>query len=773
MKSLFLRLLQLPASVVLEKVALRLTRIASQLGMRIRDRHASTYACHTPRGSLTRLFNDPVVVFSHPESEQLTVLSGLVLAHRFDLLGSGWVRVHHGMEPGGVEGHRYPPREDIIPDTTGEWLTGRVVPHDLEESKRLWRQLRTSVDRSTTDYCAIDWHLDYKSGHRWSETTWYRDIGPSTLPGVDIKVPWELARMQHLTWLAQAFGHFRRSPSLELNPQQLQDEYCHQVLDFMATNPPRFGVNWVSTMDVAIRVSNWLVAYEMFRSQGAIFAPEFEEVFRRSIYEHGEFIIRNLEYGPELRTNHYLSNVVGLLFCAAWLPDEKETQGWLPFAIQELVSEMSHQFHADGSNFEASVSYHRLSTEMMRYAAAICRTLPDEKRSVLKNYDHRASAVRRLRPLDRQEYDPESQTLLPSWFEQRLQRALKLPARLTKPSGEVPQLGDNDSGRFLKLWPRFRRVPCAEVSSRYHNLSQDGIGLPGAEFYWDEAILDHSHLIAVERALFGGETDKQRGSSPRSPEFQWLHSIVCGETQTPRGVATRVDCDAPVPDTNRPNAGFRGSLDECVEEFTRSMGPPLLTRFQPVSAATDLTEGLTIETIQGLGIHLAKSPSLYAAIRCGDTGQNGNGGHAHNDQLSLELTLEGLDRTIDPGTYLYTPLPDRRNEFRSTTAHFTPRPSAPKDAEQATWTSGASGLFRLGNEARATVHYFGEDGWDGQHDGFNEPVVRVVRFSPDAVEVLDFGAASPGGVHSTVSNGYGRLSPNSIAGSLPPSRRIR
>jgi hypothetical protein len=80
-----------------------------------------------------------------------------------------------------------------------------------------------------------------------------------------------------------------------------------------------------------------------------------------SIVTHGKHIIGHLEWDDALRGNHYLSNVVGLLFVAAYLPRTMEMDVWLALGVQELVNEVELQFHPDGANFEASTSYHRLS----------------------------------------------------------------------------------------------------------------------------------------------------------------------------------------------------------------------------------------------------------------------------------------------------------------------------------------------------------------------------------------------------------------------------
>ena len=41
-------------------------------------------------------------------------------------------------------------------------------------------------------------------------------------------------------------------------------EFRDQVLDFIATNPPGFGIHWLRPDEIAIRVVNWLVARDLF-----------------------------------------------------------------------------------------------------------------------------------------------------------------------------------------------------------------------------------------------------------------------------------------------------------------------------------------------------------------------------------------------------------------------------------------------------------------------------------------------------------------------------
>lgn len=633
-----------PSRQLLNKVLNKVCSKALHAKKRFNDKEFTTFSLSYIDPPPCNVFCSPnISSLRHPDSARyVKQLSDRYIGHYFDLLGSGWVQIKHGMSCRGLEGNRYDSGVSVAADRSGEWLSNRINKANLRESQRIW----SMVDEH---YTPIDWHLDFKSGYRWPENVWYRDVEYGENPGVDVKVPWELARMQHLPQLAWAYALADAGTEGFLPAEIYLREFRNQILDFIATNPPRFGVNWSCTMDVGIRIANWLVTYELFRGMGACFDPEFEAVFSRSVYEHGKHCIENLEYYPELRSNHYLSDIAGLLFSAFYLPSTPESDRWLAFALQELVSEMENEFHPDGSNFEASTSYHRLSTEIMLYCAALCLRLTPDRRKKLMEVDSASHNITPpLRSYDEQLYRFDTREIFPSWFWDRIERAAEFTVDITAPNGEIPQFGDNDSGRFLKLWPEFRVLTVKEAVERYGNLA--GYSAPPDSIYPDEVILDHGHITDVAGVVFGKEHLNQ--NRIETPETALIRSWLAG-------VAI---------------CSFRTGQES------------------PLSGAPQLV------AYRDFGLYILKTQRIYLAIRCGSIGQAGFGGHAHNDQLSFELHLDGEPIIVDPGTFLYTPAVDQRNLFRSTERHST---VALPGVEQHRWGYGQRGLFFLIDKSAA------------------------------------------------------------------------
>jgi len=532
----------------------------------------------------------------------LSAVSALVQKHHFNILGSDWVKV--APAPG----------------------DSKVSPGN---------RVRLTAIRELIDagYVSIDWQLDFKSGYRWREDRLSGTLRYGHEPGVDVKVPWELARMQHLLWLA--FVADEKSIA----------EFRNQVLDFAAANPPGYGINWLCTMDVAIRAANLLLAHDLFVGKGITFDDGFRGEFSALIVAHGKHIRNNLEWHVQYRANHYLANICGLLFVAAYLPRTDETSEWLSFSIEQLIAEVERQFTPDGANFEASTSYHRLSAEMVVYATALALGLDDA---------------------------PE----FPPWYFERLERMAEFIIHVTKPNGRVAQIGDNDSGRFFKLCP----LPC----------------------------LDHRATVAAINGLFD-RTDFAAFAGPDTElETSVIKALSGGRTiRTSRTLGRTMEGRA---------GGWQTSAETII-------APPDGAVF----------DGLETFAYPDFGLYIWRSPRLFLSVRCGPIGQNGNGGHAHNDQLAIELNIDGEDWIADPGTYLYTPSPKGRDAYRSVHAHAAPRVGGREPARL------DLGLFRLEDRAKARCLSFGADGFEGTHVGYGKPVYRRVTIGGDCIRIQDGG----------------------------------
>src|SRR5207237_1515753 len=53
------------------------------------------------------------------------------------------------------------------------------------------------------------------------------------------------------------------------------------------------------------------------------------------------------------------------------------------------------------------------------------------------------------------------------------------------------------------------------------------------------------------------------------------------------------------------------------------------------------------------GLYVLEGAGAHMVVRWGGVGQNGNGGHAHNDLSSYELSY-GVPVVVDSGSYVYT-----------------------------------------------------------------------------------------------------------------------
>ncbi len=660
-------------------------------------------------------FESDKMDFSGIEKKVAVYISERYLNHEYDLLGSGWVKNDYDTSATGMHGIQYQ-MNILIPefDSGGNWLAFILNEVNLNSSQKIW----SMVD---PNYNPIDWQKDFKSGYRWSQKRWYKDQQIGKVSGSDIKVSWELGRMQHLFQLSlfAVLLHEKRDEIIR--------EFRNQILDFISANPPGMGVQWTCTMDVAIRTVNMLLSYDLLcqLDTKSILNDSFKQAFANSIFEHGIHISENLEWNPYLRTNHFLADIAGLVFIGFYLPESEVVSTWLQLGIREFINEIGLQFNKDGSNFEASTSYHKLSGEMLVYTVAL----------ISGNEDLIKSRLQKVKGLNDYLIESGRKNILPNWIYDRLFLAGQFTATLIKPSNEIPQIGDNDSGYFLKMSPVGEFLSSEQAKSKYKNLeSYNSI----QEIYWDENSLNHSPFISAVDGLFNlNSFSKYSEKYPLEKSF--IH-LLASERKIEPSIQKKPELKVNSFDYK----SLRFQNEFSVKPESENISP--------------LTENMVFNFFPDFGIYVFRSNRIHLVMFAGSIGQNNLGGHSHNDKLSFELTIDGKDYFKDPGSYCYTPFPEYRNKFRGTHSHNVM--VSEDNEEQNSFQEGINGLFAMENETKCDVVSF-------SHNSIAlrlcfRKTIQVREFTVDESEIIvrNFSDrqfhlnSETSGIYS---NGYGKL----------------
>ncbi len=322
----------------------------------------------------------------------------------------------------------------------------RAAPGWIERTSSASDRLRARVVRllgadevrleaPLTGHSLLPWHQDVLHHYNWNPRTFYKQV-PIPYGRADIKVPWELSRCQHLPTLGMAY--------VATGDTRYAEEVVAQIDDWMVANRPGYGVNWMCTMDVAIRAVNWLWAYHFVAD-----APQIDDAFLTrllgSLLCHGRHIAGNIErYEGGITTNHTLADYVGLLYLGLLLvPDLTEAQEWAQTGHDGVLACMRSQVAGDGIDYENSIPYHRLVLEMFVGSYVLA---------------------------ERNGYP------FPDDYRKSLERMFDFVKYYMRPDGLAPLVGDSDDGRL-------------QILSGY--------------FDWQPQ--NHRYLLAIGAALFDRE----------------------------------------------------------------------------------------------------------------------------------------------------------------------------------------------------------------------------------------------------------------------------
>ena len=190
--------------------------------------------------------------------------------------------------------------------------------------------------------------------------------------------------------------------------------------------PYPLGANWCSSLEVAIRLINWHLAYTI---AGGARSPLFEgaegqrfaDDWLASIYQHVHFVMGHLSRHSSAN-NHLIGELAGAYVAAATWPCWPEMEQWQRRARRELCEQAELQTHADGVNREQAVSYQQFVMHFFLIAGLVGR---------------------------------QTAAPFPDSYWSALRRMTGFVDALLDAGGNVPMIGDADDGIVFALTPRF------------------------------------------------------------------------------------------------------------------------------------------------------------------------------------------------------------------------------------------------------------------------------------------------------------------------------
>ena len=253
----------------------------------------------------------------------------------------------------------------------------------------------------------VDWHLDPIS-KRKAERKYWTQIDYLNCEEVgDKKVIWELNRHQYLFSLAQAYWITK--------DEGYSKEFVDQMVSWMDSNPPKFGINWCSSLEISLRIISWIWAFSLFKDSKIIKSQHFIN-FLKFIFVQAEHVRNYLSFYFSPNT-HLLGEALGLFYAGNFFPEFKKSHLWLKLGEKILLDELDRQVRDDGVYFEQSTCYQRYAIDIYIHFLIMAK-----KFKIGIDYQN---------------------------VERKLQKMMDFIMYISKPDGKVPAIGDSDSGRIL------------------------------------------------------------------------------------------------------------------------------------------------------------------------------------------------------------------------------------------------------------------------------------------------------------------------------------
>ena len=209
----------------------------------------------------------------------------------------------------------------------------------------------------------VDWHYDHgndqKSPLRFSAGIDYRNV----LETGDCKLVWEPNRHHHLVILGRAY---RASGNMKY-----AEAVREQLRSWLDQNPFGLGMNWRSPLELAIRLINWVWAFDLIRDS-AVVSGGFRDQVLHSVHLHLWDITRKFSRGSSAN-NHLIGEAAGVHIACCYFPSLPEAARWRQKSHDILCQQALAQTSDDGGNKELALGYHFFVLQFLLFAGLVGR----------------------------------------------------------------------------------------------------------------------------------------------------------------------------------------------------------------------------------------------------------------------------------------------------------------------------------------------------------------------------------------------------------------
>src|SRR6266478_5245590 len=169
---------------------------------------------------------------------------------------------------------------DVVAALRRRWpeLEDRV----LEKAECIRQGLFDLLGRTRVDFgLPVDWHLDPVSGERIRRLHWSVVEHPKPNSAADYKLIWELNRHQYFVILGKAYWYS--------GDERYATTFVEHLMGWMDRNPPKCGVNWASSLELAFRAISWIWGLYFFKTSPSLTEATFWRALK-FLYLHGRHI---------------------------------------------------------------------------------------------------------------------------------------------------------------------------------------------------------------------------------------------------------------------------------------------------------------------------------------------------------------------------------------------------------------------------------------------------------------------------------------------------